>query len=122
MNNLQDQNKYNDFLRRRNILSNLLERQLTILSSLKLTALESKLQKIYQAVLTDTFKVLVIGEFKRGKSTFINAMLGQKVLPAYATPTTAIISEVKWGAEPKALLHYLKKNDSSPGRIQEITA
>ena len=30
----------------------------------------------------ESFKVLVVGEFKRGKSTFINALLGEEVLPA----------------------------------------
>lgn len=45
----------------------------------------------------DDFKVLVIGEFKNGKSTFINSMMGSKVLPAYSTPCTAVINEVKYG-------------------------
>ena len=45
------------------------------------------------------FKVLIIGEFKRGKSTFINALLGEKILPSAAKPCTAIISEVKYGTE-----------------------
>lgn len=34
----------------------------------------------------DNFKVLVIGEFKNGKSTFINSLMGEKILPAYSTP------------------------------------
>jgi GTPase SAR1 family protein len=57
-------------------------------------------------VRSDRFKVLVLGEFKRGKSTFINAMLGQEVLPAYALPCTAVINEVKWGEKPAAMLHF----------------
>ena len=43
---------------------------------------------------SDNFKVLVIGEFKNGKSTFINSLMGDKVLPAYSTPCTAVINEV----------------------------
>jgi ribosome biogenesis GTPase A len=54
---------------------------------------------------SDSFRILVVGEFKRGKSTLINAMLGDKVLPAFATPTTAVISEVKWGETPRAVLY-----------------
>jgi GTPase SAR1 family protein len=64
-------------------------------------------------VLDDRFKVLIMGEFKRGKSTVINAMLGQEILPAFATPTTAIISEVKWDDSPGALLHYLPSSDGN---------
>ena len=42
----------------------------------------------------DNFKVLVIGEFKNGKSTFINSLMGEKVLPAYSTPCTAVNNEL----------------------------
>ena len=52
-----------------------------------------------------------MGEFNRGKSTFINALLGQRVLPAYVLPTTAIINEVKWGQQRRAVLHHLPKKD-----------
>lgn len=52
----------------------------------------------------DSFKVLVIGEFKNGKSTFINSLMGEKVLPAYSTPCTAVINEVVYGKQKKATL------------------
>lgn len=54
----------------------------------------------------DDFKVLVIGEFKNGKSTFINSMMGSKVLPAYSTPCTAVINEVKYGEMKSATLYF----------------
>ena len=54
----------------------------------------------------EQFKVLVIGEFKNGKSTVINSLLGEKVLPAYSTPCTAVINEVKYGNEKKAMLFF----------------
>jgi GTPase SAR1 family protein len=38
------------------------------------------------------FKVIVLGEFKNGKSTLLNSMLGNKTLPAKAAPATAIIT------------------------------
>ena len=54
----------------------------------------------------DDFKVLVIGEFQNGKSTFINSMMGSKVLPAYSTPCTAVINEVKYGERESATLYF----------------
>lgn len=54
----------------------------------------------------DNFKVLVIGEFKNGKSTFINSLMGEKVLPAYSTPCTAVINEVIYGKEKRAMLYF----------------
>src|SRR5579884_492896 len=38
------------------------------------------------------FTVVVVGEFKTGKSTLLNSMLGSGALPAKATPCTAIIT------------------------------
>jgi len=58
------------------------------------------------ALESDTFKVVVVGEFKRGKSTAINAMLGQPILPAKVAPCTAVITRVKYGTEKTATLHH----------------
>ena len=38
---------------------------------------------------SERVKLLVVGEFSRGKSTFINALLGEPLLPSRVTPTTA---------------------------------
>lgn len=72
------------------------------------------LELLRRRVASDAFKVLVLGEFRRGKSTVINALLGQKVLPAFAVPTTATINEVKWGERPRAVLHPRPTNGTVP--------
>lgn len=59
-----------------------------------------------EKVKNDRFKVLVIGEFKNGKSTFIDALMGEKILPAYNRPCTAVINEVVYGKEKKATLYF----------------
>ena len=69
--------------------------------SVKIKELEDKLNR-------ETFKVMVIGEFKRGNSTFINALLGKKILPAYSTPCTAVINEIKYGETECAKLYFRK--------------
>lgn len=43
--------------------------------------------------------VTVMGEFNSGKSTFVNALLGEEVAPMGITPTTATINVLKYGAE-----------------------
>ena len=53
-----------------------------------------------------SFKILVVGEFNRGKSTFINALLGEETLPSCITPTTAVINVVKYSLDKKAVLHF----------------
>ncbi len=110
--------QYQAFQKKCKTIADLVQRQIKVLHSLSMTETEGTIQQLKERLLTDNFKVLVIGEFKRGKSTFINALLKQEVLPAYSTPTTAIINEVKWGEKPKALLHY-KKDASGLARSPE---
>src|SRR5262245_471088 len=43
---------------------------------------------------SERFHLVVLGEFNHGKSTFVNALLGQEVLPVGITPTTASINHV----------------------------
>ncbi len=43
---------------------------------------------------SERFHLVVLGEFNHGKSSFVNALLGQDVLPTGITPTTASINHV----------------------------
>jgi hypothetical protein len=52
------------------------------------------------------FNVVVFGEFKRGKTTFVNALLGADILPTAVVPLTSIITAVTWGDEVRARLVY----------------
>lgn len=65
------------------------------------------LNQLRSKISSDSFKIMVMGNFKNGKSTFINAFLEKEILPAYAVPTTAIINEVKYGEHPRAILYFL---------------
>jgi small GTP-binding protein len=47
--------------------------------------------------LDELFLLVVVGEFNSGKSAFINALLGQKLLKEGVTPTTTQINVLKFG-------------------------
>jgi GTP-binding protein EngB required for normal cell division len=49
------------------------------------------------AQLDQPFLLVVVGEFNSGKSAFINALLGQRVLEEGITPTTARIGLLRYG-------------------------
>jgi small GTP-binding protein len=49
--------------------------------------------------LDELFLLVVVGEFNSGKSTFINALIGRKVLEEGATPTTRRVQLLKHGPE-----------------------
>jgi tetratricopeptide (TPR) repeat protein/GTPase SAR1 family protein len=50
--------------------------------------------------------VTVMGEFSSGKSTFVNAFIGDEVAPTGITPTTATINVVKYGRERGGRILY----------------
>ncbi len=81
---------------------------------------QPRLAEVRGRVEADTFKVMVLGQFSRGKSTFINALLGRKVLPSYATATTAVINEVKFGPRPAVLLYPRPGPDDIPPPPLEV--
>ncbi|HQK05447.1 MAG TPA: dynamin family protein, partial [Anaerolineaceae bacterium] len=47
--------------------------------------------------LDDLFLLVIVGEFNAGKSAFINALLGQKLLREGVTPTTSQINILRYG-------------------------
>jgi len=55
-----------------------------------------EVEELRRRLEADVFRVLVVGEANRGKSTLVNALLGRSVLPTGVVPLTAL---------PSALVH-----------------
>lgn len=55
----------------------------------------------------EALTITVVGEFNSGKSTLINALLGESLLPMGITPTTATINVVEHGEAPSASVTYV---------------
>ena len=52
----------------------------------------------------DRFNLAVVGQFKRGKSTLMNAIIGRDLLPTGVLPLTSAISALCYGPRERALL------------------
>lgn len=63
-------------------------------------AIENQLNDLARDVENDFFTVVVLGEFKRGKSTFVNSLLGADLLPTDVLPETAVISAIAYNDTP----------------------
>lgn len=61
------------------------------------------------------FRLLVLGDMKRGKSTVLNALLGENLLPSDVNPCTAILTILKYGPEKTVTVHF--SSGRSPERI-----
>lgn len=54
------------------------------------------LEKLWRSSGRERFTVAVVGEFSRGKSTFINKLLGKDFLPEGDLPTTAVMTRIRY--------------------------
>jgi small GTP-binding protein len=78
----------------------LLERLATALDRFGSDVATDDLRRFQEAreQLTGLFLLVIAGEFNSGKSSFINALLGERVLPEGVTPTTDRINILRHGA------------------------
>lgn len=58
------------------------------------------------ADLEKSTSVLFCGEFKRGKSSLINAIIGEALCPTDVGIATSVVSIIRYGAEKKAYRYY----------------
>jgi len=61
------------------------------------TSIVKQLTKLEQRLEQERFQLGVLGQFKRGKSTLLNALLGEEILPTSVLPLTAIPTFLSWG-------------------------
>ncbi|MEO1635887.1 MAG: dynamin family protein [Cyanobacteria bacterium J06631_9] len=60
------------------------------------------------------FRLLVLGDMKRGKSTFLNALIGENLLPSDVNPCTALLTILRYGPEKKITVHFLDSQAPEP--------
>jgi len=63
--------------------------------------LASSLEQIDQKLVDNRFYLVVLGQFKRGKSTFINSLIGDTLLPTAIVPLTSIVTVLRYGEQQK---------------------
>jgi len=64
------------------------------------------LASLYERLTNERLQLAVLGQFKRGKSTFINALLGAPVLPVVVVPLTAVAVFIALGPDPIARVRF----------------
>ncbi|RCJ14479.1 hypothetical protein A6S26_10175 [Nostoc sp. ATCC 43529] len=110
-------NLYEIYSQRRNDLLALAQKQSDIVVKLKMDDIQTKGTKqgeivkgLIDRLKSDKLRVLVVGRFSAGKSTFINALFGEKLLPATPTPTTGVLCKITYAKEEdKKVTLYPKK-------------
>jgi len=86
-------------------LQEALMRQLTRLSQLP----EMKgpnIQRLINKLQENRFNLVILGAFKRGKSSLINALLGTPLLPIGIVPLTSVVTLLAYGEELSIQVHF----------------
>lgn len=108
---------YEMYNQRRNELLTLAQKQAAIVAELKMDDIQTEGTKqgeivdgLIDRLKTDKLRVLIVGRFSSGKSTFVNALIGEKLLPATPTPTTGVLCKITYAREQdKKVTLYPKK-------------
>ncbi|GGQ48179.1 dynamin family protein [Couchioplanes azureus] len=59
-----------------------------------------RIAQVHDRLADPRLRLAVIGEFSSGKTTFVNALLGEELFPASAVPTTTAAVRISYGPRP----------------------
>lgn len=113
-----------------------LERLASLAEQAGLSQLAAQARSLAERIEQGRFFVACVGQFKRGKSSLLNALVGEPILPAGVLPVTAVVTIVRWGPrraariltpvgwreiEPSSLVEYVAE-ERNPGNQKGVTA
>lgn len=80
--------------------------------------------ELKRKLLENELQIVVVGSFKRGKSTLINALVGESVLPMGVVPLTSVVTLVRCGKFRFARVEFLdgRREEISFERIPDFVA
>jgi len=71
-------------------------------------------EDLREKIETNAFNLVVVGQFKRGKTSLINALLGADILPVAVVPLTSIVTIMTYGEALRIKVFF------NGGRVSEI--
>jgi hypothetical protein len=86
-------------------LARLADRAAQIAKGLGLDGRVKAAQELAARARDRSFQIIFAGEFNSGKSTAINALLGEAVMPMKVVEANAILTKIRYGPEKRAVLH-----------------
>ncbi len=67
---------------------------------------ECPCNELRDKILRNRFNLVVVGQFKRGKTTLINALLGTDLLPTAVIPLTSIVTVIEYGRDIEVTVFF----------------
>lgn len=63
-------------------------------------------RELSEKIEQNRFYLVVVGQFKRGKTSLLNALLGEAILPVAVLPLTSVVTILRYGDSPSASVHF----------------
>ncbi|RMX59222.1 hypothetical protein pdam_00024847 [Pocillopora damicornis] len=108
-----------EFRKAQDFLSQLNENRSLPLLRVNITEILEEMKQHISQLEQKEYYILVAGEASAGKSSLINLILGERLLPSSSLSTTSTLCELKYGEERKIVAH-LKDTDSKTGLTSTI--
>ena len=82
----------------------------------------AELEQAKSSLSKGTYRLMMMGDMKRGKSTLLNALIGENLLPSDVTPCTALLTVLRYGPEKRVVLHYKDNRPAKPISFETFKA
>jgi replication fork clamp-binding protein CrfC len=89
-----------------NILTEAEENNSSTSGQLGLESIVTDLELVSNNLKEGVFRLLVLGDMKRGKSTFVNALIQENLLPTNVNPCTAVLTVMSYGEKKQVTVHF----------------
>jgi GTPase SAR1 family protein len=76
---------------------------------------ECPCEELREKIRTNRFNLVAVGQFKRGKTSLINALLGAEILPVSVVPLTSIVTVMTYGEALRIKVYF---NDDKVSEIK----
>ena len=85
---------------------------------------QNRIHELESRLTQARFNLAVLGQFKRGKSTLLNAMLGEELLPTAVIPVTSVPTFLLWGQKRIIRVIFLDGHteEQYSENLQELSA
>lgn len=96
-----------DYQQRRLALADMVRSALYVARSRADDSVEKRARALLARLAEDRLRLAVAGQFSRGKTTLMNAILGGEYLPTGALPMTSVVTTVTYGSTARATVRRL---------------
>lgn len=101
-------------------LASLIREASSVARETKQDRLEADLRGSLKRLAEDRFYLTLVGQFSRGKTTLMNALLGIDRLPTGVVPVTSVITAVSYNSRERVIMHFEGSNLTHETSLSEI--